>query len=107
MMPSRLLITPAQRPGLTSTVRLLIRHPMETGYRVDVNGAMVPKNVIHTLMAHFEGLPVFKATLGSGISADPYLEFQVRTPGSGELSVLWQDDSGETGEAKARISIPD
>ena len=95
------------RRGEIIEIRTLIQHPMETGYRVDVNGAMVPKNVIHTLMAHFEGQPVFKATLGSGISADPYLEFQVRTPRSGELSVQWQDDSGETGEARARISIPD
>ncbi|NBW68422.1 MAG: thiosulfate oxidation carrier complex protein SoxZ [Betaproteobacteria bacterium] len=105
MMHSRLQIIPAKLPSHMTTVRLLIRHPMETGFRFDVNGSAVSKNVIHTLTAHFEGKQVFKATLGSGISADPFLEFQVRTPQSGELLLQWQDDAGETGEAKARISL--
>lgn len=106
MMHSRLQIIPAKFPSQLTTVRLLIRHPMETGFRFEVNGSAVTKNVIHTLTALFDGKPVFKATLGSGISADPFLEFQVRTPQSGELLLQWQDDAGETGEAKALISLP-
>ena len=106
MMHSRLQIILAKRPSQMTTVRLLIRHPMETGFRFEVNGSAVTKNVIHTLTALFDGKPVFKATLGSGVSADPFLEFQVRTPQSGELLLQWQDDAGETGEAKALISLP-
>ena len=106
MMHSRLQIIPAKLPSHMTTVRLLIRHPMETGFRFEVNGSAVTKNVIHTLTAQFDGKQVFKATLGSGISADPFLEFQVRTPQSGELLLQWQDDVGETGEAKALISLP-
>lgn len=106
MMHARLQIIPAKLPSHMTTVRLLIRHPMETGFRFDVNGSAVPKNVIHTLTAYFEGKHVFKATLGSGISADPFLEFQVRTLHNGELLLQWQDDTGETGEAKAHISLP-
>ena len=105
MMHSRLQIIPAKLPSQMTTVRLLIRHPMETGFRFDVNGSAVTKNVIHTLTAHFEGKQVFKATLGSVISADPFIEFQVRTPQSGELVLQWQDDAGETGEARARVSL--
>ena len=106
MMHSRLQNIPAKFPSQLTTVRLLIRHPMETGFRFEVNGSAVTKNIIHTLTALFDGKPVFKATLGSGISADPFLEFQVRTPQSGELLLQWQDDAGETGEAKALISLP-
>ena len=106
MMHSRLQIIPAKRPSQMTTVRLLIRHPMETGFRFEVNGSAVTKNVIHTLTALFDGKPVFKATLGSGVSADPFLEFQVRTPQSGELLLQWQDDAGETGETKTLISLP-
>ena len=107
MMPSRIQIVAAQPPSQTTTVRLLIRHPMETGFRFDVNGSAVPKNIIHTLTAHFEGEVVFHASLGSGISADPFLEFQVRTPQSGELKLSWVDDTGAQGEAKAQVSLPD
>ncbi|MEY3793826.1 MAG: hypothetical protein RLZZ521_1154 [Pseudomonadota bacterium] len=105
MMHSRLQIIPAKLPNYMTTVRVLIRHPMETGFRFDINGSAVTKNVIHTLTAHFEGKQVLKATLGSGISADPFLEFQVRTPQSGELVLQWQDDAGQTGEAKARVLL--
>ena len=59
MMHSRLQIIPAKLPNQMTTVRLLIRHPMETGFRFDVNGSAVPKNVIHTLTAFFEGKQVF------------------------------------------------
>jgi len=106
MMHSRLQIIPAKLPSQMTTVRLLIRHPMETGFRFDVNGSPVTKNVIHTLTAQFDGKQVLQATLGSGMSADPFLEFQVRTPQSGELILQWQDDAGETGKVKALISLP-
>lgn len=107
MMQSRLQVFPGFSPGHISRVRVLIHHPMETGFRFDVNGQAVPKNVIHTLVAEFEGITIFKATLGSGISADPYLEFQVRTPRNGELVLRWIDDTGNTGEARARVVLPD
>lgn len=103
MMQSRLQVFPGFAPGHITRVRLLIQHPMETGFRFDVDGQAVPKNVIHTLTAQWEGLQVFKATFGSGISADPYLEFQVHTPQSGELLLQWIDDNGNTGEARTHV----
>ena len=35
--------------GAVVPVRIAILHPMETGYRFDVNGRVIPKNVINTL----------------------------------------------------------
>ena len=104
-MQSRLQVFPGFAPGHITRVRLLIQHPMETGFRFDVDGKAVPKNVIHTLVARLDGVPVFKATLGSGISADPFLEFQLHTPRSGELLLEWVDDNGEKGQAQAQLSI--
>jgi sulfur-oxidizing protein SoxZ len=104
-MPSRLQVFPGFAPGYITRVRLLIQHPMETGFRFDVDGKAVPKNVIHTLIARWDGVQVLKATLGSGISTDPFLEFQLHTPRSGELWLQWVDDNGETGEARAQIAI--
>lgn len=106
MMQSRVQILPGFAPGYITRVRLLIQHPMETGFRFDVDGKAVSKNVIHTLVAEFEGVRVFKATLGSGISADPYLEFHLRTPHSGDLVLRWTDDVGNTGEARSHVTIP-
>ena len=103
MMPSRLLITPGKAPDHQTRVRLVIQHPMETGFRFDLHGRAITKNVIHTLRAQYDGVLAFEATLGSGISADPYLEFFVHTPKPGELVINWVDDAGETGSAAKTI----
>jgi sulfur-oxidizing protein SoxZ len=105
MMPYRLQVFPGFAPGYQTRVRLLIQHPMETGFRHDLDGNTIAKNVIHTLNVEFAGQKVFKATLGTGISADPFLEFWVHTPSSGELLVRWVDDVGQTGEARHSVVI--
>ena len=60
------------------TVRVAIQHPMETGFRYDNMGRPIPKNVVNTLVCRYNGEEVFRAELGSGISANPYLQFYVR-----------------------------
>jgi thiosulfate oxidation carrier complex protein SoxZ len=86
-------------------VRLLVQHPMETGVRFDVLGTSAPKNVIHSLHASYGGRTVFRARLGSGISANPFLQFWVVPEESGELLVQWQDDLGQKGEVRARVDV--
>jgi sulfur-oxidizing protein SoxZ len=105
MTSYRLQVFPGFAPGFQTRVRLLIQHPMETGFRHDLDGNTIAKNVIHTLHVEFAGQRVFKATLGTGISADPFLEFQVHTPSSGELHVRWVDDAGQTGAARQQVLI--
>jgi sulfur-oxidizing protein SoxZ len=105
MMAHRLQVFPGFAPGYQTRVRLLIQHPMETGFRHDLDGNTIPKNVIQTLSVEFAGQLVFKASLGTGISADPFLEFGVHTPQSGELQVRWIDDMGHSGEARHRVVI--
>lgn len=75
-------------------VRALITHVMETGNRKGADGERIPRNIIHTFTAHFEGELIFKAELGSGISANPFLAFRLKVPGPGELRVQWYDDDG-------------
>lgn len=80
--------------GEVIEIRALITHVMETGNRADAEGRRVARNIIHTVTAHFEGELVFKAELGSGISANPFLAFHMRVPGPGKLRVAWHDDDG-------------
>ena len=56
--------------GHSRTVRLLVQHPVETGFRFDVLGNSAPKNVIHSLHASHRGRTVFRARLGSGGAAN-------------------------------------
>lgn len=75
-------------------IKALITHVMETGNRKDADGKPIPRNIIHTFTAHYDGALIFKAELGSGISANPYLSFYLKVPGPGELAVTWLDDDG-------------
>jgi len=84
-------------------VKALITHVMETGNRKDSEGKPIPRNIIHTFTAHYEGALVFKAELGPSISANPYLSFYLKVPGPGDLVVSWKDDDG--GETIERYSL--
>ena len=86
-------------------VRIAIQHVMETGFRYDDRGRSIPKNVINTLVARYNGAEIFRAELGSGIAANPYLQFYTVAEESGEIEFAWVDDAGEKGTEHAAISV--
>ena len=104
-MLARLQLSSPVRRGQPLQIRLLVQHPMETGFRFDFSGSAVAKNVIHSLHADYDGRTVFRATLGSGIAANPSLQFWLLPGRSAQLRVQWQDDQGATGQASAWIEV--
>jgi len=66
-------------------VRVLLQHPMETGYRPGPDGRTLPRNILRRLEARFEGELVFAADLFPAIAANPYLAFPMRATVSGSL----------------------
>ena len=50
-MLARIQVSSPVRRGQAIEVRLLIQHPMETGFRYDFSGTSIAKNVIHSLSA--------------------------------------------------------
>jgi sulfur-oxidizing protein SoxZ len=90
----RLKVPDQAATGDIIEVKALITHVMETGNRKDAEGNRIPRNIIHTFTAHYEGELIFKADFSSGISANPYIAFFFKVPGPGELWVSWLDDEG-------------
>ena len=86
-------------------MRIAIQHPMETGYRYDNIGRTIPKNVINSLVVRYNGEEIFRAEMGSGIAANPYIQFHTVALESGELEFAWVDDAGNKGEARALITV--
>jgi sulfur-oxidizing protein SoxZ len=74
-------------------IKALVTHPMETGQRRDANGELVARNIIKSFQATFNGQPVFTADLQPGISANPFIAFNMKVIGPGELELIWTDDS--------------
>src|SRR5580765_8874422 len=105
-MPDARINIPAEVPrGKPFEVRILIRHPMETGYRTDDGGKQIPRNVLTTLACRYNGETVFSARLSSGIAANPYLRFFVTAKESGQLAFEWVDDNGVRGSDTVALTV--
>lgn len=93
------------RAGEIVEVRLLLQHPMETGFRPGADGRTVPRNIVRRIEAHFEGEPVFAAELFPAIAANPYLAFTLRATKSGTLVVSIEGDNGLAQRETAVLTV--
>ena len=104
-MAARIAVPQNARRGDQIEIRIAIQHPMETGYRVEDNGTAITKYVINKLVCRYNGAEVFRAEMGSGISANPYLSFFIVAAASGELRFDWVDDAGVAGSERSAIIV--
>ena len=86
-------------------VRLLVQHPMETGYLQNLLGQLLPRNVIRTLTCTWGQQEVFRVEPSSGISANPLFEFFVRAEQTAEMHVAWTDDRGVKGHLRQTLTV--
>lgn len=93
------------KKGEIVTVRTLVQHVMETGFRKDESGKLVPQKLINRFDCTLNGKPLLSWVLGSGISANPYLEFRFKAEETGELKMVWTDDDKSTIEAVEKITL--
>jgi len=105
MLLGRVQVPKSVRKGEVFEVRVLVQHPMETGFRRDMNGQAIALNILDKVSARYGGREVFSAELGSGMSANPYIAFYVRAEASGDIEVEWSDDRGEKGRTTATLSV--
>jgi sulfur-oxidizing protein SoxZ len=105
MMLGRVQVPPTVRRGEPFEVRVLVQHPMETGYRRDLNGQAIPMNVVDKLVCRIGGREVFRAELGSGMAANPYIAFFVVVQEGGTVEVEWSDDRGERGKVSSPLNV--
>ncbi len=86
----------ARLQGDTADVRILMRHPMETGTRKTASG-VVPLHFIQSVVVQHNGKPVLDAQWSQAISRDPFLGLRVKNAKVGDkISVTWTDNKGDT-----------
>jgi len=100
---ARIKVPARVQRGETFRIHTKVSHPMETGWRKDGHGNVVPRNRIHSFACTFNGRPVFRSDFHSGVLADPYLSFFARIDESGTLEFTWIDDAGTTFRRSAEI----
>ena len=105
MSTARLLLPDSMAPGDVVKARLLVQHPMHTGYLQDLQGRLIPRNVIVQLSCEYGGREVFKVEPSSGVAGNPLFEFFFRVQAPGELLVRWVDDQGVAGELRQAVTL--
>ena len=99
------LSTKTPKQGEIVTVRTIVQHVMETGFRKDADGKTVPQKIINKFDCTLNGKPVVSWTLGTGVSANPYLEFRFKAEEAGELKMVWVDEDKSVIEAVEKITL--
>lgn len=105
MTRSVIHLPPSARVGEIVAVRVLVQHPMESGYRASAFGERLPRDIIRRVECRFEGEPVFAAELHPAIAANPTLGFFLRATRSGVLRVEWRGDNGFSHTDSARLEV--
>ena len=80
--------------GEVITIRTLIQHVMETGYRPGADGVVAPRDIITRFTCVYNNEEVFAAELAPAIAANPFLSFSLVAVESGILAFTWTGDNG-------------
>ena len=101
----RVKVPPKAKQGDVIEIRCMVMHPMENGYNFDSQGTLLPVHLINTFVCRYSGDEVFRANLGTGISANPSLTFYTVARESGTIEFAWYDDDGSVTTARAQIEV--
>jgi thiosulfate oxidation carrier complex protein SoxZ len=86
----------------------MAEHIMEPGVRRDPEtGVIYPKKIINLVICRFNGKQIYKSHWFSGVSANPFMSFKMKTITSGLVEVEWVDDYGQSSYKKAIIMVYD
>jgi sulfur-oxidizing protein SoxZ len=91
--------------GVT-TVKALVKHPMETGQRKDKkSGKLIPAHFIQEVVCEHNGNTVMTALWGAAVSKNPYLSFKFSGAKAGDtLKISWVDNKGESDSTETKVS---
>ncbi len=80
----------------TTTVKVLVSHPMETGRRKGSDGNKIPAHYITELTAKHNDSVVLAANFGPSVSKNPYLKFGFKGGAAGDkVTISWVDNKGD------------
>jgi sulfur-oxidizing protein SoxZ len=105
-MASKSIKLKAKAKNGETTVKALIKHPMETGRRKDKEtGEAIPIHYIREVTCSYQGEPVLTTEWGPTISKNPFLSFMFTGGAVGEtIEMSWVDNNGDGESASATIT---
>lgn len=101
----RIKVPAEAKAGEVITIKTLVSHKMESGQRKDDKGEIVPRKILNSFVAKFNGEEFFSTVLEPAVSANPYIEFTFKADAAGEFEFTWTDDDGSVISAKSPLKI--
>jgi sulfur-oxidizing protein SoxZ len=98
-------VPPKAKRGDIIEIKALISHDMETGFRPDNIGRLLPRNIITDFVCKYNGEQIFRAELFPAIAANPFFAFSTIATESGTLSFEWTGDNGFAANQSTRITV--
>jgi sulfur-oxidizing protein SoxZ len=98
-------VSPNPRRGEVIEIKTLISHEMETGFRHTNTGAVIPRDIITTFVATYNGEEIFSAQLFPAIAANPFITFYTIAKDSGTLEFRWTGDNGYAVSEQVKIAV--
>lgn len=86
-------------------IKTLIQHPMDSGFRVGLNGALIPRDIIQTFSCTWNGEEIFRADFSSATASNPFISFFTRATETGKLVFRWTGDKNFAAEETADIIV--
>jgi sulfur-oxidizing protein SoxZ len=68
-------------------------------------GGAIPRHIVKTFVATYNGVEIFRADMTQGIAANPYFAFPTVATESGEIVFTWTDEHGAAHTEKTRIKV--
>jgi sulfur-oxidizing protein SoxZ len=101
----RVRVPKQAKRGEIIQIRTLVSHVMESGFRKDSSGNLIPRKIVNRFTCTFNGKPVFSCDLEPAVAANPYLQFSARVTESGTFKFTWTDDDGRIFAAEEKITV--
>ncbi|HEX2552537.1 MAG TPA: thiosulfate oxidation carrier complex protein SoxZ [Microvirga sp.] len=93
------------KAGEVVEIKVLIAHPMETGFRPGPNGQILPRDIVTRFACRYDGEEVFAADLSPALAANPFLTFTTVATRTGTLTFTWEGDNGFSQTETANLVV--
>jgi sulfur-oxidizing protein SoxZ len=105
-MAHALINLPAKaKRGEIIAIKTLISHVMESGFRHTSTGAAIPRDIITSFVASYNGEEIFRAELFPAIAANPFITFYTTATESGTIEFAWTGDNGYAASEQVKITV--
>ena len=91
--------------GEIFSIRAIVQHEMESGFRHTEQGVRVPRDIIRELVCTYNGREVFKAELHPGTGSNPLFIFDAKADQSGAIECKWVGDNNYLTVVKQPITV--